>query len=48
LLDRKQPLGVRHLEQAKFQVEALLLLVSQIAVCPEHDLQVTSEVFFAK
>ncbi len=39
---------MRHLEQAKFQVEALLLLVSQFAVRSEHDLQMAREIFFAE
>ena len=48
LLDRQQALRVRHLEQPKFQVEALLLLVSQFAVGSQHDLQMTREIFFAE
>jgi hypothetical protein len=48
LFDRQQPLRVRHLEQAEFQVKALLLLVSQFAVRAQHDLQMPREIFFAK
>jgi hypothetical protein len=48
LLDRQQALGVRHFEQPEFQVEALLLLVSQFAVGSQHDLQMAREIFFAE
>ena len=45
---RKQLLRVGHFQQAEFEVEALLLLVSQFAVSAQHDLQVAREIFFAE
>ena len=44
----KQLLRVRHFQQAKFEVETLFLLVSQLAVSAEHDLQMAREIFFAE
>ena len=48
LLDRKQPLRVRHFQQAEFEMETLFLLVAQLAMSAEHDLQVAREIFFAE
>ncbi len=39
---------MRHLEQTKFQVKALLLLVTQFAVGAQHDLQMARQIFFAE
>ena len=39
---------MRHFQQAEFEVEALFLLVSQLAMGAEHDLQVAGEIFFAE
>jgi hypothetical protein len=41
-------LGVRHFEQAEFEMEALFLFVAELAVSAQHDLQVAREVFFAE
>src|ERR1700730_4204806 len=48
LLDRQQSLRVRHLQQTEFEMEALLLLVSQFAVGAQHDLQMAREIFLAE
>ena len=39
---------MRHLQQPEFQMKALLLLVSQLAVGAQHDLQMTRQIFFAE
>src|SRR5436305_980563 len=39
---------MRHLEQSKFEMETLLLLISQLAVSAEHDLQMPREIFFSE
>ena len=39
---------MRHLEQAEFQMEALILPVTQLAVRAEHDLQVPRQIFLAE
>ena len=48
LLDGQELLGVRHFQQAKFEVKTLFLLVSQFAVSAKHDLEMAGEVFFAE
>ena len=37
-----------HFQQAQFQMEALLLLVPQLAVRAQHDLQMARQIFFAE
>ena len=39
---------MRHLQKPEFEMEALFLLVSELAMSAQHDLQVAGEVFFPK
>ena len=39
---------MHQLEQPELKVEALLLLVADVAVSAEHDLQEAREIFFAE
>ena len=48
LFERKQALRVDELQQAQFEMKALLLLVAKIGVGAQHDLQEAREVFFAE
>ena len=48
LLQRKQPLCVNQLQQSQLEMETLLLLVTKIGMCTQHDLQEASQVFFAE
>src|SRR5208337_5000925 len=41
-------LSVNQLQQAKLEVEALLLFVSQVGMGAQHDLQEACEIFFAE
>ena len=46
LLQREEALGVDQLQQAEFEVEALLLAVVEVVEGAEHDLQEARELFF--
>ena len=48
LLQWKQALCVHHLQQAELKVEALLLLVTYVAMGSQHDLQKAREFLFAE
>ena len=37
-----------HFEQAEFEMEALLLLVSELAMRAQHDLQMACEILFCE
>ena len=39
---------MRHFQQSQFEVEALLLTVSEFSVGAQHDLQMPRQVFFAE
>ena len=48
LFDRQQALGVRHFQQAEFQMKALFLPVAEFAVRAQHDLQMPRQIFLAE
>ena len=48
LFNGQQPLGMNQLEQAQFEMKALLLAVVQVVEGAQHDLQIAGELFFGK
>ncbi len=48
LLDGQQSLGVGHFQQTQLKMKALLLPVADLAMRPQHDLQMPRQVLFAE
>src|ERR1039458_819884 len=48
LLNRQQPLGMNQLEQAQFEVEALLLAVVQVVESAQNDMQIACQLFLGE